>query len=90
MPTGERGDALQAAHIISRNYYATRFDLDNGLALCQRCHKRWTMQPVEWFLTVVETIGLSAYVDLCHRALVRRALDYVALIEKLSALLDSE
>lgn len=39
---------LQAAHIISRTYMATRFDLENLLCLCAGCHLYWWhKEPIE-------------------------------------------
>lgn len=32
---------LQCAHVISRVNHHTRWDLDNALALCLRCHIFW-------------------------------------------------
>lgn len=43
---------LQCAHIISRNFSATRHDLDNALCLCSGCHMFWHHEPIEatrWF-----------------------------------------
>ena len=39
---------LQAAHIITRSYGATRTDPLNGLCLCQGCHVFYTHRPLEW------------------------------------------
>jgi 5-methylcytosine-specific restriction endonuclease McrA len=39
---------LQAAHIISRSYGATRTDPENGLCLCAGCHLFYTNRPIEW------------------------------------------
>lgn len=32
---------LQAAHIYSRRFNATRHDLNNLLCLCAKCHREW-------------------------------------------------
>jgi 5-methylcytosine-specific restriction endonuclease McrA len=40
--------ALQCAHIVSRRYLATRWDPQNAVALCPRCHVYYTHRPVEW------------------------------------------
>lgn len=37
---------VQCAHIVSRRYRATRWTPDNALALCQKCHLRWTHNPI--------------------------------------------
>lgn len=46
-------DQVEAAHIISRNFHATRCDLDNGRALCRDCHRGvdaqdWDGATWEW------------------------------------------
>jgi HNH endonuclease len=41
-------EGLQCAHLISRRYLATRWNDDNAVALCFRCHKRYTERPLEW------------------------------------------
>ncbi len=41
-------EAGQCAHIISRRYRATRWDILNAVRLCQSCHVRYTHQPEEW------------------------------------------
>ena len=35
---GRRGGALHAHHLIPRQHYGTRFDMNNGICLCARCH----------------------------------------------------
>lgn len=39
---------LTAAHIIRRNYRAVRFDLDNLICLCWRCHNYFNYRELEW------------------------------------------
>lgn len=39
---------LQNAHIISRSYRRVRFDPDNCMALCRKCHMYFTPRPIEW------------------------------------------
>lgn len=41
-------DGLQCAHIVSRRYRVTRWDEDNAMALCMRCHVYFTHRPLEW------------------------------------------
>lgn len=57
-------DRIQCAHVISRRYHATRFMLGNAMALCARCHMRWTHDPLGWDLFVEEKIGMAAYAEL--------------------------
>lgn len=59
---------LQAAHIISRRYTATRTDLLNAWCLCVRCHRR-TEEHADEFMALVEvTIGLVEFYELKRRA----------------------
>lgn len=37
---------LQCAHIISRNYHGTRWDEENAMCLCSKCHLWWHREPV--------------------------------------------
>lgn len=52
------GTALESAHVVPREYPATRRDLGNGLTLCKyRCHK-WAHEHLGEFVRwVAEEIG---------------------------------
>lgn len=65
-------DCVQWAHIISRTYKRIKFDLDNCICLCKKCHKYFTNRPVEWELWITEKIGIEKYQELQ-----KRAIDYV-------------
>ena len=39
---------IQCGHIISRRYHAVRFDPMNAVALCGRCHMKYTRNPLAW------------------------------------------
>lgn len=39
---------LQAAHIWSRRYRATRWRFENCITLCSGCHMYFTLRPAEW------------------------------------------
>lgn len=39
---------LEAAHIVPRRYEHTRFDPDNLLCLCKRCHVFFTGHPKDF------------------------------------------
>ena len=41
-------NSLQAAHIFSRTYNNTRWDLDNVLCLCASCHFYFHKNPLEF------------------------------------------
>lgn len=79
---------LQWAHIISRRYLNTRWDLDNAFCLCHACHFFFTSHPVEWENFVVEKIGEERYSDLKVRALENRKLDYFSMYQEISILYD--
>lgn len=55
---------VQCAHIVSRRYHATRWLTANAMALCARCHMRWTNDPLGWDLFIEERLGLAAYSEL--------------------------
>lgn len=66
---GERDySKLQAAHIITRKYSATRTDETNAWCLCARCHRRLTDFPREHSHFITDTIGSEAYEVLRERA----------------------
>jgi hypothetical protein len=39
---------LQCAHLISRRYFAVRWDPKNAVALCVIHHKQFTEDPLGW------------------------------------------
>lgn len=48
---------LQAAHIYSRRFVATRHDLNNGLCLCAKCHRWGHDKPLDFGKWVEEYLG---------------------------------
>jgi len=46
---------LDAAHIFSRRFRATRWDIDNGISLCVGCHRGWAHTHPAEFLSWVKT-----------------------------------
>ena len=83
-PDGEV--TLQGAHIVPRRYLKTRWDLDNGLALCSACHVYFTHFPLEFEELVTDHIGAEAFADLKVRARgTAGKVDYEAVLERLSA-----
>ena len=64
---GEKSD-FECAHIFSRRYLSTRWDLLNGLCLCHACHRRAHNKPVEFTEFVKEYLGLISYQELRERA----------------------
>ena len=59
---------MQGAHIVSRAYRATRWDLDNGLCLCREHHIFFTFHPVEFEEFLVGYIGEEYLARLKQRA----------------------
>jgi hypothetical protein len=55
---------LQAAHVVPRRYYAVRFDLRNGLALCLGCHKWQTEFPIQGRRFLVDAVGPGLFEEL--------------------------
>ena len=41
-------ERIQCAHLVSRRYRTTRWQAVNAVALCCRCHMRWTHDPLGW------------------------------------------
>lgn len=73
---------LQGAHIIGRRYLAVRFDPDNGMALCVRCHLYFTHRGLEW----VDFVGEERWFELKAKAQAPHPRpDYEAIIADLKA-----
>lgn len=75
-------DNLTWAHIISRRYYSTRWDLDNALCLCLDCHRYYTDHPFEWEIWVRNKIG-GRYDNLYLKANTYMKMDYKEVLKKL-------
>ena len=77
----------QCAHIVSRRYAATRWDFGvpgNAVTLCQRCHMKFTHDPLGWEAWVEEK--WPGHLDrLKARArTVTKLVDYEAIAESLT------
>ena len=59
---------FECAHIFSRRYLSTRWDLLNALCLCHACHRRAHSQPVEFTEFVKEYLGPIPYQELREKA----------------------
>lgn len=70
------GALLQCAHIVSRRYFAVRWDFTNAVTLCMGCHKKFTHDPIGWDLWVIGRFGAEFYEDLKRRAYVITKPDY--------------
>jgi len=60
---------LQAAHIISRGYKNTAWDLENVVTLKVGRHKWYTHRPLEWEIFIDSKFGAGYYERLKKRAL---------------------
>ncbi|MBA2707603.1 MAG: hypothetical protein H0U59_07350 [Gemmatimonadaceae bacterium] len=80
---------LQCAHIIRREFVATRCELTNAWCLCAGCHMHTHHWPEEHVAMIERTIGLDAYWKLKQRANANnrtyRASDWEEIIEGLQA-----
>ena len=77
---------LQCAHIVSRRYLQTRFDLDNALCLCRGCHLFSHTHPAEWEVWLEDTLGRKYLKKLRDKALAYGKIDYEEIIYKLKKL----
>ncbi len=86
-----RTENLQCAHIIRRNYSATRTDERNGWSLCARCHFHLDRNPDEFMVFVGDTIGLDLFHELKDKAIagVRKKVDWDAEVGRLLLVRDS-
>lgn len=53
----EQGRRHDWAHIISRRYYATRWDWRNSTTLCRTHHQKYTRNPDAWWDLVEAKMG---------------------------------
>jgi hypothetical protein len=76
-------DTLQCAHIYSRNNLHLRYDEQNALCLCSKCHFKWHQRPLEgaeWFSeTYPERDKYLAH----ERNILEKSFDYEKRIEEL-------
>lgn len=84
----DRPDGLQAHHLISRRYNATRHVEDNGWPLCAACHREVHENPCLFADLIGQTIGRDRYDEL--RALtigttVYRESDWIEIADRLKA-----
>jgi len=77
-------NGLNTAHIISRNYKQVRWDLDNLLCLCFKCHRRAHDYPFKFDDDVHHLIGDKKYRELYEKAKKKEKLFYEEIYEKLS------
>jgi hypothetical protein len=79
---------LQCAHIISRQYDATRVDLRNCLCLCARCHLRQShFSPVDVSVAWIDKYSIELYNELVELANSKEAPDWEVQVNFLSDVL---
>lgn len=80
---GKEGN-LQAHHIISRRNMATRYDLDNGIALCPACHFQAHQNPIRFIEEIKRRRGAEWYRRMKEKSLhLTKGVDYDRIIEEL-------
>ncbi len=89
----ECGGNLQCAHVIEREYLATRYERTNVLCLCSAHHVWFTHHNLEWRAWCKELLGVAVFEELERVAMdgVRDHYrpDYKTLIPKLRAELEN-
>ena len=69
---------LQCSHLIGRGHYAVRYDPENALSLCTKCHHDMTAHPIEhvqlWRNLHAEVYGEQS-ADQAIQALLERSTD---------------
>lgn len=74
---------LTWAHIISRRFLNTRWDISNAFCLCWACHQYFTAHPLEWKDFVIAKIGEEAYEVLLRKSQLMTKPDYGQILFKL-------
>ena len=67
--------SIQCAHLVSRRYHATRWSMSNAVALCARCHMKYTYDPLAWDDWVADRFGDAIYAEL--RRVARQGVSHV-------------
>jgi len=66
---GKTDGRLNANHIMSRKWLATRWDMDNGHALCFYCHTRvFHADPVMGYYLLVNQFSLDKIASLLNKS----------------------
>lgn len=74
---------IQWAHGFSRRYRMVRWDLRNGFALCNGCHLKYTMRPLEWDEWLRARWGEALYAELRALALSGAKVDHKSVLAAL-------
>jgi len=62
---------LQVHHIVSRKNLNTKFDIDNGITLCKKCHTRISLNPtakMEFTIWFIKKYGIKRLENLQEKA----------------------
>jgi hypothetical protein len=59
---------LSAHHIRVRQHKSTKYDIDNGIALCRDCHSLQKFRPEQFHDLVIDIIGQAKYDELRERS----------------------
>ena len=62
---------LQGHHLIQRTYKLSRYNLENGLILCARCHFPEHVNPEKFRDMILGVIGEDKYLELKKRYMVQ-------------------
>jgi len=87
---GQSDGKLEAHHIISRRYIATRYDLDNGIYLCFTCHMKAHQNPQEFREFVEKKYGKKRLRELKGKAKQKGKIDYEEVYKKLKEVNDGD
>jgi len=82
--------SLQCSHVVSRRHLQTRWDLDNAIPLCYRCHIHWQhKEPHEFVRWFDDKYGGKLYDELKRRANKIGKIDYEGKYEMLKQIYES-
>lgn len=83
-PEMDCNGSLQAMHLVSRRYHATRWTLDNGRAGCAAHHTYLTLHPLEHLEFCERVLGVDGWRRMRDAALAGARQDLVGVIALLS------
>jgi len=55
---------LQGHHLVQRTYKLSRYNIENGLTLCARCHFPEHVNPEKFRRMIIGVIGEEKYTEL--------------------------
>jgi hypothetical protein len=71
---------IQAHHIVPRTVYSTRYELENGVALCFRCHFYVAHKDMLKFYEYIKDVRDTKYLESMRSDTTKN--DYDAIIDK--------